>query len=166
LSWHEARSMLGAASYLGIKKAIHAKAVIGSRHLHRGWVGSGTSGGRPRESCRTPKRSPRTGLSRSPSTSPRRKRLRQSTTGSMQRRLPLGLAPTERPSATSPFQATPRRSYAAVTGSRRQHLRHPQSSSNGCVGTVPQRIDYTNVALTNLTTGHVYPLGSMSRTFP
>ena len=42
----------------------------------------------------------------------------------------------------------------------------PQSSSNGCVGTVLQRIDYTNVALTNLTTGHVYPLDSMSRTFP
>jgi len=34
------------------------------------------------------------------------------------------------------------------------------------VGTVLQRIDYTNVALTNLTTGHVYPLDSMSRTFP
>ena len=31
---------------------------------------------------------------------------------------------------------------------------------------VLQQVDYTNVLLTNLATGHVYPLDSISRSFP
>jgi hypothetical protein len=41
-----------------------------------------------------------------------------------------------------------------------------QAFPSGCTQLVLQRIDYTNVILTNLTTGHVYRLDPISQTFP
>jgi hypothetical protein len=41
-----------------------------------------------------------------------------------------------------------------------------QSSPSGCAQLVLREVDYTSVTLTNLTTGTVYPLDSISRTFP